>query len=74
MLVTPPELLKRRTYNVTAMSFTPAELVAAVRKHFPDISATYRPDARQAIGKTIQFVARRKHAYSVHFVLVTNFD
>ncbi|XP_045119781.1 L-threonine 3-dehydrogenase, mitochondrial-like [Portunus trituberculatus] len=52
MLVAPEEKLKRRTYNVTAMSFSPEEIVAAVRKHFPDLKATYKPDSRQNIADT----------------------
>lgn len=50
MLIAPDDLLKRRTYNVTAMSFTPEEIVEAVRRHFPDLPVTYRPDSRQNIG------------------------
>lgn len=50
MLIAPEDLLKRRTYNVTAMSFTPEEIVEAVRRHFPDLPVTYRPDSRQNIG------------------------
>ncbi|KAF2361247.1 NAD-dependent epimerase/dehydratase [Trinorchestia longiramus] len=52
MLVAPEEQLKRRTYNVTAMSFTPAEIVVAVQKHFPDLKVSYRPDDRQQIADT----------------------
>lgn len=52
MLVAPPEKLRTRTYNVTAMSFTPEEVVAEVRKHFPDLPVTYRPDSRQNIADT----------------------
>lgn len=46
MLLFPP-----RTYNVQAVSFTPAELVAEMRKYYPDMEVTYEPDERQAIGK-----------------------
>ena len=53
MLVAPEEKLKRRTYNVTAMSFSPEEIVTAVRKHFPDLKATYKPDSRQNIGELL---------------------
>merc|ERR1719341_791386 len=52
MLESPAEKLKRRTYNVTAMSFTPSEIVEAVRKHVPDLKATYNVDERQAIAET----------------------
>ncbi|CAL4121781.1 unnamed protein product [Meganyctiphanes norvegica] len=52
MLVAPPEKLRTRTYNVTAMSFTPEEVVAEVKKHFPELKVTYRPDSRQKIADT----------------------
>lgn len=52
MLVAPSEQLKRRTYNVTAMSFSPEEIVAAVRRHFPGLRVTYKPDSRQNIGES----------------------
>ncbi len=46
----PAERLKQRTYNVTAMSFTPQEIAASVMRHVPDLHVTYQPDSRQAIG------------------------
>lgn len=46
----PTELLRRRVYNVTAMSFTPEELFNEVLKHIPDLKISYKPDARQFIG------------------------
>ena len=45
--------LSTRTYNVAAMSFTPAELFEAVKKHVPHLQITYKADARQKIGKMI---------------------
>ncbi|CAG0881381.1 unnamed protein product [Cyprideis torosa] len=44
--------LKRRTYNVNAMSFTPAELVAEVRRHVPHLKVSYDVDTdnRQPIA------------------------
>jgi threonine 3-dehydrogenase len=51
---TPAVKLKRRVYNVTAMSFTPEELAAAIAKHVPEIKVTYRPDSRQAIGQYLR--------------------
>ena len=49
----PSEKLTMRTYNVNAMSFTPAELVEEVKKHVPDLEVTYKPDARQEIGNLL---------------------
>ena len=46
----PQERLRRRVYNVTAMSFTPEELFAEVKKHIPDLHVSYNPDSRQNIG------------------------
>ena len=46
----PSKELKQRTYNVTAMSFTPEELVEEVKKYVPNLNAKYEPDSRQMIG------------------------
>ena len=40
-----------RTYNIQAVSFTPAELVEEMRKHFPELQVEYKPDERQDIGE-----------------------
>src|SRR6218665_2579192 len=50
ILVVPESQLKLRTYNVQAMSFTPDELAAEIRKHIPELKVTYNPDSRQQIG------------------------
>jgi len=49
-LNTPERLLRRRVYNVTAMSFTPEELFNELLKYIPDLEITYKPDMRQHIG------------------------
>jgi nucleoside-diphosphate-sugar epimerase len=38
------------SFNVTAMSFTAAELAAEIRKHMPSFECRYEPDFRQAIA------------------------
>ncbi|KAG5311821.1 TDH protein, partial [Acromyrmex insinuator] len=51
-LNTPEKLLRRRVYNVTAMSFTPEELFNELFKHIPDLKITYKPDKRQLIAES----------------------
>lgn len=49
-MTAPNECLQRRVYNVTAMSFTPEELVDKIHKYVPELRVTYKPDSRQNIG------------------------
>jgi nucleoside-diphosphate-sugar epimerase len=37
-------------FNLAAMSFSPAELVAEIKKHIPGFTCEYEPDFRQAIA------------------------
>jgi nucleoside-diphosphate-sugar epimerase len=49
----PGQLRHRNAFNVTAMSFNPAELAAEIQKHIPDFTIGYRVDpARQAIASS----------------------
>ncbi|QHI97418.1 NAD-dependent epimerase/dehydratase family protein [Xylophilus rhododendri] len=41
---------ERGSYNLAGVSFTPAEIVAEIRKHLPGLDVDYRPDFRQAIA------------------------
>ncbi len=47
----PKEELKQKTYNITAMSFTPEELFAEIKNHIPNLTVEYKVDSRQLIGK-----------------------
>lgn len=40
----------RTSYNITAVSFSAAELVAEIQRHLPHFTCDYQPDFRQAIA------------------------
>lgn len=80
----PAELLSMRTYNISAMSFTPEELVQEVQKHIPELEVVYNVDAvRQAIADTWPMIfddsnARQdwgwKHDYDLSDLVTTMFN
>lgn len=46
-----PERIKiRSSYNLAAMSFTPEEIAAEIKKHIPEFTISYKPDFRQKIA------------------------
>ena len=40
----------RSSYNLSAMSFSPKEIAAAIQKHLPSFTMSYAPDFRQKIA------------------------
>ena len=52
ILKCPNDWLSIRTYNITAMSFTPEEIAEEIKKYIPGLEMEYVPDQlRQNIGE-----------------------
>jgi nucleoside-diphosphate-sugar epimerase len=70
-------LVHRNAFNVTAMSFTPAELAEAIRRHVPDLEIDYEVDpVRQAIADSWpqaldDGAARTEWGFAPHYDLPT---
>lgn len=48
---TPAEQIKiHSSYNLTGISFTPAEIAAEIKKHISEFTVSYQPDFRQTIA------------------------
>ena len=74
LLEAPREKLSRSVYNVAALSFTPADVAASIKKYIPDFEIEYAPDFRQKIAHTWpdsldDTYARRDWEYVVIYVL-----
>ena len=53
LMEAPKEKIRIRTsYNISAMSFSPEEIAASVKKHIPEFTISYKPDYRQAIANS----------------------
>ena len=50
MQADPSKIKTRTSYNLAAMSFTPAEIASAIQKHIPAFEMSYKIDFRQEIA------------------------
>ncbi|MEX0360329.1 MAG: NAD-dependent epimerase/dehydratase family protein [Allomuricauda sp.] len=52
LMTAPKEKIRTRTsYNINGLSFSPKEIVASIRKWYPDFQVDYQPDFRQQIAE-----------------------
>ena len=42
----------RTSYNISAMSFSPKEIAAEIKKFLPEFEISYKPDYRQKIANS----------------------
>lgn len=53
LMEAPAEKISIRTsYNISGMSFSPAEIAAEIKKEIPEFKIDYKPDYRQAIAQS----------------------
>lgn len=75
LMEAPAERIRERgSYNLSAMSFTPAQIGAEIARRIPDFTMKYAPDFRQAIAHTWprsidDETARRQWGWTPHFDL-----
>ena len=50
MQADPETITTRTSYNLAAISFTPKEIAAEIKKHIPEFEISYKTDFRQAIA------------------------
>ncbi|HEY5692089.1 MAG TPA: NAD-dependent epimerase/dehydratase family protein [Cyclobacteriaceae bacterium] len=51
LMEAPAEKIRQRaSYNISSMSFCPADIAVAIKKHIQDFTISYKPDFRQAIA------------------------
>lgn len=46
----PDRIQVRSSYNLSGISFTPAQLASSIKKYIPEFTITYQPDHRQKIA------------------------
>jgi nucleoside-diphosphate-sugar epimerase len=74
MEATAAEISVRTSYNLSGMSFSPADIAAEIKKHIPDFSISYKPDYRQQIAESWpqsidDSIARRDWGWEEEFTL-----